>query len=92
MFFLFLHIGCNIGIIPVGPHPVNTFRYIAGSKQHAGDNQFLDAVGIRARSIENNDALFRKLVERNVVDTSPGSGHSEEFIGKLHIVHFCAAD
>ncbi len=47
-------------------------RQVPGSQQHAGHHEFLDRVGVGARSVEHDHAALGHRVDRNVVHARAG--------------------
>ncbi len=73
-------------------HPVDASDDIPGRKQHPGQHQLLDTIGIGARRIEYYDSLFRTFFQRNVVHSGPGTGNRLQVLSKFHLMHGGAAD
>ena len=68
------------GIVPGGAD-------VARRQQHAGDDQFLDGIGVGAGRIEHANALGGHLGHRDVVDTGPGPAYRLEAGGNGPVVH-----
>ena len=79
-------IGCICG------YPVCTADDIAGGQQHTCNHQFLNAVCVCARCIEDYDSLLCALVQRNVVHAGTCTCYSQKLVRQFHLVHGCAAD
>ena len=53
----------------------------------AADDQLLDRVGVRARGVEDDDALFAAPVDRDIVDSRACPRDREQGFGQLHLMH-----
>ena len=62
----------------IGVDPLHAVEYVAARHPQGKDKQFFNAVGISARRVEDDDALFGALVERNGVDADAGAADALE--------------
>ena len=69
----------------------NAARDVAGGEQQARDDQLGHGVGVGTGGVENNDALLRALLNRNVVDAGARAGDGQQGIRQDHIVNGRAA-
>ena len=76
---LFRHFG-DIGILPVGPDPVHAFHNVTGSQQHAREDQLLDAVGVGAGRIEDDNTFLGASVQGDVVDARARPGNGQQIV------------
>ena len=60
---------------------------IAGTHQHAGDNQFLDRIGVGAGGVEDDDALVAHRLDRNVVGPGAGAADTKDAGRDRDVVH-----
>ena len=72
--------------------PLDSAHDVAGSQQHAGNDEFLDAVCIGTRRVEYHNALLRTGFDRNIVDACSGAGDGFQLVAEGHFLHICAAD
>ena len=69
-----------------GLYPVCAADDVTGGQQQTAQNQFLYGICVCARGVEYDNALFRALLERDVVDTGAGTGDALESLRELQIV------
>ena len=81
----------NVLVVRVAPAPLDAPDQIPGGDQHAGQHHFLHAVGICPGGVEHHDALLGAGVQGNVVDSGSGSGHGQQTLRQLHLMHVGAA-
>ena len=89
---LFLGDLCDVLVVPVGAHPVDTFHDVTGGQEHTGKDKLLDAVSVGTGSIEHDDTLLRALVNRDIVDTCARAGDRKGLVGEFHSVHGSTSD
>ena len=85
--FLFLR---RLGNILIGLrclHPFDAAHHVSGRQKHTCDHQLLHAVGICAGGIKHHYTMFGTFVQGNIIDSRPGSGHSQQTLRQLHIMH-----
>ena len=90
--FAFLHILGQIFILGIILHPADGIRNITGGVDHGTDHQFLHAVGIGSRGVENDDALFCAPLQRNIVDAGTGPDDGLQPVSEFHVMHFRTTD
>ena len=81
----------DVLVVSVLAAPFDTARNVARTHHKASNHELLHGVRVRARRVENDDALFRALVQRNVVHASTCTGNSAQVLGELHVVQRRAA-
>ena len=86
------HLADLIAVALEGFRPRGGGQYVSGREDHRAQHQLGYGVGVRAGGVEDNDALFRALVKRNVVDARARSCDGEKAFGQLHVVHGRRAD
>ena len=82
-----LGVPAYILIILVLFDPLDAAHHVAGSQQHPGDHKLLNAVGIGARRVEDDDSLLGAFVQRNVVHAGPCPGDRQQVLRQLHVMH-----
>ena len=55
-------------------YPVYAADNVTAGEEHSAYGELLDAVRVRSRGVENDDALLSAPVERDIVDAGAGSG------------------
>jgi len=71
--------------------PGNSFGHLPAGQQHAENDQFLHAVGVRTRGIEHHNALLRALVDGDVVYPGACAGDGLQTRGQGHVLHLLAS-
>ena len=75
-------------LLPVqGLRPVGAVDDLPAAQKQLAQDEFLDGVGVRARRIEDDDALFRTLIDGNVVDARARPRHGEQVFAEGIVVH-----
>ena len=72
--------------------PLDAGDHVSGGDQHCAEHQLLHAVRVGAGGIEHHDALFRALLQRDVVDACAGSGDGQHVFRDLHLFHVRGTD
>ena len=80
------------GIRNVLLDPVDAADDVAARQEHARDHELLDAVRIRARGVENDNALLGILRMRDVVDARARTRHGEQVRAGGQLVHLGGTD
>ena len=83
---------CDVRFSFKGFCPLYAADDVSGRKEQGSDNKFFYRIGVCAGGVENNDALFRAFVKRNVVRARTRSGNGFEFGVQRVFVHIRAAD
>ena len=78
-------------ILDVSLNPFDTADDVAAREKHRGDNELLDAVGVCARGVENDDAVLGVIGVGNVVYARTGARDGENFGTFRQSLHLGAA-
>ena len=84
--------GYLIALIGDALYPLDAADNIARGKHHRAHGLLLYRLGIRAGAVENDDALFCKLIYGNVIIARSGARNAEKFGIDLVIMHIRTAD
>ena len=82
----------NVGAALDGLDPVDAAHNVTAGQQHAAQSHLHDAVGVGTGGVEDDDALVSAGGQGDVVDACTGTGHGQQALGQLHLVHGCTAD
>ena len=62
-------------------------KEITRAHQHAGDDEFLDGIGIGSRCVEDDDAFFAHRLDRDIVGAGAGAADALHARRDEHVVH-----
>ena len=89
---LFHERGYLIALIGDALYPLDAADDVARGKHHRAHGLLLYRLGIRAGAVENDDALFGKLIYGNVIIARSGARNAEKLGIDLVIMHIRTAD
>ena len=72
--------------------PGDALGDLTGSQQQSGDGQLLDAVGVCAGGVEDNDASLGSAVQGDVVDACACTGDALQGSGEVVVVQLSGTD
>ena len=76
----------GVALVGDGVHPVNRAQHIAAREEHIEDYHLLRGVGVRARRVEDDYALFGAVLDRDVVDARARAAYAQELGAELRAV------